>query len=109
MFTTGSLSDHPLAGFGYTFFNNELRDYSKPIGYDEFSGHLKDIIQPLVHQPGEGWQYGVRGVVELETQPLRLLTCCSGKHRFRWVLRRTSNWSVSQPVFPGEHLSASGS
>jgi len=47
------------AGFGYTFFHNELRDYSKPIGYDEFSGHLKDIIQPLVHQPGEGWQYGV--------------------------------------------------
>ncbi|KAF2501174.1 beta-lactamase family protein [Lophium mytilinum] len=47
------------AGFGYAFFNNELRDYNKPLGYDEFSGHLKDIIQPLVHQPGEGWEYGV--------------------------------------------------
>ncbi|KIX92487.1 uncharacterized protein Z520_11807 [Fonsecaea multimorphosa CBS 102226] len=47
------------AGFGYTFFHEGLRDYSKPIGYDEFSGHIKDLIQPLVHQPGEGWQYGV--------------------------------------------------
>jgi len=47
------------AGFGYTFFHTGLRDHSKPIGYDEFSGHLADFIQPLVHQPGEGWQYGV--------------------------------------------------
>ncbi|KAH0841936.1 beta-lactamase family protein [Fonsecaea pedrosoi] len=47
------------AGFGYTFFHDGLRDHSKPIGYDEFSGHIKDLIQPLVHQPGEGWQYGV--------------------------------------------------
>jgi len=41
------------AGFGYSFFNNELRDF------DEFSGDIKDILQPLVFQPGEGWQYGV--------------------------------------------------
>jgi len=47
------------AGFGYTFFNNELRDYNKPIGYDEISGHIKDILQPLIRQPGEGWEYGV--------------------------------------------------
>lgn len=47
------------AGFGYTFFHEGLRDYSKPVGYDEFSGHITDLIQPLVHQPGEGWQYGV--------------------------------------------------
>lgn len=47
------------AGFGYTFFHEGLRDYSKPIGYDEFSGQLGDLVQPLVHQPGEGWQYGV--------------------------------------------------
>ena len=46
------------AGFGYTFFHEGLRDYSKPVGYDEFSGHLKDMIQPLVHEPGEGWEYG---------------------------------------------------
>jgi hypothetical protein len=47
------------AGFGYTFFNEKLRDYSKPTGYDEFSGHVSDMLQPLVHQPGEGWEYGV--------------------------------------------------
>lgn len=48
-----------VAGFGYTFFNNELRDFSHPIGFDEFSGDIKDILQPLVFQPGEGWEYGV--------------------------------------------------
>jgi CubicO group peptidase (beta-lactamase class C family) len=47
------------AGFGYSFFNNELRDFSHPAGFDEFSGDIKDILQPLVFQPGEGWQYGV--------------------------------------------------
>ncbi|KAK9452461.1 beta-lactamase/transpeptidase-like protein [Dipodascopsis uninucleata] len=47
------------SGFGYTFFNEKLRDYSKPIGYDEFSGHIYDIKQPLVHHPGESWEYGV--------------------------------------------------
>jgi CubicO group peptidase (beta-lactamase class C family) len=36
-----------------------LRDFSHPAGFDEFSGDLKDILQPLVFQPGEGWQYGV--------------------------------------------------
>ncbi|KAH5679264.1 hypothetical protein HBI21_080580 [Parastagonospora nodorum] len=47
------------AGFGYSFFNNELRDFAHPAGFDEFSGDIKDILQPLVFQPGEGWQYGV--------------------------------------------------
>ncbi|KAL1961722.1 hypothetical protein VTN77DRAFT_1122 [Rasamsonia byssochlamydoides] len=47
------------AGFGYSFFNEKLRDYNRPIGYDEFSGHISDVTQPLTHQPGEGWQYGV--------------------------------------------------
>jgi len=47
------------AGFGYAFFHEGLRDYNKGIGYDEFSGKFYDINQPLVQQPGEGWQYGV--------------------------------------------------
>ncbi|CZR52725.1 probable beta-lactamase class C and other penicillin binding proteins [Phialocephala subalpina] len=47
------------AGFGYAFFNEKLRDYNKPIGYDEFSGHMYDIKQPLVNQPGTRWEYGV--------------------------------------------------
>jgi hypothetical protein len=52
-----------IAGFGYTFFNEKLRDYSKPIGYEEFSGHIYDMLQPLVNQPGERWEYGVRRLV----------------------------------------------
>ncbi|CAI9632604.1 unnamed protein product [Alternaria burnsii] len=47
------------AGFGYTFFNEKLRDFSRPTGWDEFSGLEFDIKQPLVHQPGEGWEYGL--------------------------------------------------
>ncbi|RDW77816.1 beta-lactamase family protein [Coleophoma cylindrospora] len=47
------------AGFGYTFFNDKLRDYSFPIGYDEFDGSMYDMLQPLVNQPGEGWEYGI--------------------------------------------------
>ncbi|KAF1344882.1 beta-lactamase family protein [Delphinella strobiligena] len=47
------------AGFGYTFFNEKLRDHSRPTGYDEFSGNEYDMLQPLVHQPGEAWQYGI--------------------------------------------------
>jgi CubicO group peptidase (beta-lactamase class C family) len=51
---------HPKpAGFGYSFFNNELRDFAAPAGFDEFSGDFRDILQPLTFQPGEGWQYGV--------------------------------------------------
>jgi CubicO group peptidase (beta-lactamase class C family) len=47
------------AGFGYTFFNPKLRDYNHSIGFNEFSGKFEDIIQPLVNQPGEAWEYGV--------------------------------------------------
>lgn len=47
------------AGFGYTFFNNKLRDFSKPVGYDESSGDVRDMMQPLVDQPGEAWEYGI--------------------------------------------------
>ncbi|GAB7356931.1 hypothetical protein MBLNU459_g7777t2 [Dothideomycetes sp. NU459] len=47
------------AGFGYTFFNENLRDYSRPVGYDEFSGSTYDMLQPLIHQPGEAWEYGI--------------------------------------------------
>lgn len=47
------------AGFGYTFFNERLRDWSLPVGVDEFSGRLEDIKLPLLFQPGEGWEYGV--------------------------------------------------
>jgi hypothetical protein len=44
--------------------NDKLRDHSHPIGYDEFSGDIRDFKQPLVHQPGEAWEYGVRAHAE---------------------------------------------
>ncbi|KAI1380795.1 beta-lactamase/transpeptidase-like protein [Hypoxylon crocopeplum] len=48
------------SGFGYTFFDETLRDWSHPIGIDEFSGDIKDILKiPLRFQPGEGWKYGI--------------------------------------------------
>lgn len=48
------------AGFGYSFFNERLRDWGAQRNLDEFSGDIKDIHQPLLFQPGEGWEYGVR-------------------------------------------------
>jgi CubicO group peptidase (beta-lactamase class C family) len=48
------------SGFGYTFFNERLRDWAFPAGANEFSGRIEDIISlPLLFQPGEGWEYGV--------------------------------------------------
>lgn len=48
------------SGFGYTFLNERLRDWSFPAGANEFSGRIEDVIsQPLLFQPGEGWEYGV--------------------------------------------------
>ena len=47
------------AGFGYTFFNDRLRQWSYPVGVDEFSGRIEDMKLPLLFQPGEGWEYGV--------------------------------------------------
>ncbi|KAL7782419.1 beta-lactamase/transpeptidase-like protein [Trichoderma ceciliae] len=47
------------SGFGYTFFNERLRNWAFPAGADEFSGRIEDIISlPLIFQPGEGWEYG---------------------------------------------------
>lgn len=48
------------AGFGYAFFNERLRDWGHPAGLDEFSGRVEDMVSPLLFQPGEGWEYGVR-------------------------------------------------
>ncbi|KAL4787191.1 beta-lactamase/transpeptidase-like protein [Aspergillus varians] len=47
------------AGFGYTFFNDRLREWSYPAGINEFSGRIEDVTMPLLFQPGEGWEYGV--------------------------------------------------
>ncbi|KAI0851311.1 beta-lactamase family protein [Daldinia vernicosa] len=48
------------SGFTYSFFNETLRDWSLPVGIDEFSGDIKDILKiPLRFQPGEKWEYGI--------------------------------------------------
>ncbi|KAI0596556.1 beta-lactamase/transpeptidase-like protein [Biscogniauxia sp. FL1348] len=47
------------SGFGYSFFNERLRDWSLPVGLDEFSGRFEDMLTPLLFQPGEGWEYGI--------------------------------------------------
>ncbi|KAI1172007.1 beta-lactamase/transpeptidase-like protein [Nemania sp. FL0916] len=48
------------AGFGYTFFNETIRDWSQPVGLNELNCSAKEIMSsPLPFQPGEGWQYGV--------------------------------------------------
>lgn len=48
------------AGFGYSFFNERLRNWGFPAGVDEFNGRVEEMITPLLFQPGEGWEYGVR-------------------------------------------------
>ncbi|RDW86604.1 serine hydrolase domain-containing protein [Aspergillus mulundensis] len=48
------------AGFGYAFEDFKLRDWSLPVGLDDFSGHASDVLhRPLVNQPGTRFQYGV--------------------------------------------------
>ncbi|KAF4502000.1 beta-lactamase [Fusarium agapanthi] len=48
------------AGFGYAFEDEKLAEFSRPIGFDDFSGEAIDIAnRPLVNQPGETFQYGV--------------------------------------------------
>jgi CubicO group peptidase (beta-lactamase class C family) len=51
---------HNIAGFGYAFDDVNIRDWSRPIGVDDFSGNPRDVLGlPLVNQPGTQFQYGV--------------------------------------------------
>lgn len=48
------------AGFGYTFFNETLLKWSRPIGYDELSGSYHEVQDlPLTSEPGTRWEYGI--------------------------------------------------
>ncbi|CAG8931608.1 unnamed protein product [Penicillium salamii] len=48
------------SGFGYAFEDFKLRDWSRPVGLDDFSGNVNDVLmRPLVNQPGTKFQYGV--------------------------------------------------
>lgn len=53
------------SGFSYSFFSLALRNWGYPAGVDEFSGRMQDYNVPLVFQPGERWEYGVRHVIPL--------------------------------------------
>jgi hypothetical protein len=46
-------------GYGYTFFGPEIRDFGLPERFDEFSGLLTDMEQPITFEPGTNWQCGV--------------------------------------------------
>lgn len=46
------------AGFGYLALNEKLKIWGYPAGLDEKSGNFHDMKQPLLFQPGEGWEYG---------------------------------------------------
>jgi len=47
------------SGFAYEFFKPKLRDHGRPVGYDVFHADVRDVLRmPLVHQPGENWEYG---------------------------------------------------
>ncbi|KAL1301928.1 hypothetical protein AAFC00_002389 [Neodothiora populina] len=48
------------AGFGYSFANPKLKEWSEPTGISEVSSEEFDIFaQPLVNQPGTAWEYGI--------------------------------------------------
>lgn len=72
------------AGFGYTFFNERLRQWSYPVGVDEFSGRIEDMKTPLLFQPGEGWEYGVSAIYskfwKCITDGIRLVSTGRGLH-----------------------------
>jgi CubicO group peptidase (beta-lactamase class C family) len=52
------------AGFGYNFFNEGLRDYEIQAGLHKQNLDISDIIRPLLFEPGERWEYGVRKTSE---------------------------------------------
>jgi CubicO group peptidase (beta-lactamase class C family) len=48
------------AGFAYAAFNRDLRRYAQQLGIPSpGSGQLAALDVPLVHDPGERWEYGI--------------------------------------------------
>lgn len=48
------------AGFAYAFWDPRVNMVTRPVGTQEFTGDVKDIIDsPMVNQPGSMWEYGV--------------------------------------------------
>lgn len=85
------------AGFGYSFFNERLRDWAFPAGLDEFSGRFDDMKSPLLFQPGTGWEYGVRTLSVCQASPFFLTELIDG-YRLGWRGSRASDWSHFERV-----------
>ncbi|OTB09017.1 hypothetical protein M426DRAFT_316304 [Hypoxylon sp. CI-4A] len=48
------------AGFSYSFFDPAILEYTQPLGLDETTCNLKELLKsPLRFQPGEKWKYGI--------------------------------------------------
>lgn len=48
------------AGFGYTFFNEPIKQWHEKSGHDEFDGTKEGTLgQPLICEPGTEWHYSV--------------------------------------------------
>ncbi|KAH8928319.1 beta-lactamase/transpeptidase-like protein [Atractiella rhizophila] len=47
------------AGYGYPFFNHQLKTYLQEHDYSSRVGKLENIVQPLVHSPGTAFSYGI--------------------------------------------------
>ncbi|KAH7016671.1 beta-lactamase/transpeptidase-like protein [Ilyonectria destructans] len=57
--TLRNLLSH-TAGFGYTFFNQGLKDLAQAQGLDDLTSDEKNMMaMPLVNQPGTTWEYGI--------------------------------------------------
>lgn len=92
------------AGFGYTFFNERLRQWSYPVGVDEFSGRIEDMKLPLLFQPGEGWEYGVsvihsgpRSASLIKTGWYRLGGNCAGARHWPDAQRLSPDTCIQAP------------
>lgn len=96
------------AGFGFPLSNKKLRDWSRPAGFDELETDAKQIRElPLVNQPGETWEYGVRLPLS-PTNKHSSLTINVDEHRPGRPRCRRAIWNVSRRILPEVHLRAAG-
>lgn len=79
------------AGFGYTFFNERLRDWSFPAGTDEFSGRFEDMLMPLLFQPGEGWEYGVS--IQSGPRAMAMASLCAALSSHAYSVQINIDWA----------------
>lgn len=76
------------AGFGYSFFNPEIRKFGLPVGIDEFSGRVEDVLSPLLFEPGTKFNYGVSEIHFLGLENVRT---------YLKTYRPVSTWPASWP------------